>query len=263
MLLAKTSTGLALKGMIETLKNISGHANMVFSCSGLKITVTDPQELCVVFLTLDAPYFDTYSCASQLTLGIDLEVLHKCVRGARQTSLISFVAETPQELVIRVENELRGISVEHRVELQKISSEQWEIMENVELEFDCIPPEIESSELQTMCRHFVAIGAKEVQVVHQVGPDFDVLRFSNLGGALKSTYSINILPAEGETGKPLPKSVTGRFLLSFLKQFTVSASALNTKIRLSLRQENCLLLEYILPGNTSSLRFLLFQVDQS
>lgn len=264
LLEVRTSNGATFKGIIESLKNVLNEANFVFSDRGLRVSMADSREVCASFLTLDPSYFDTYHCKEKMVLGVDINNFFRCIKNLKSSTSLSFIVAKNDigRLKIVINNEDRGSRAEHYLVLRNLNSEQWEMIDNLELEFSIDPPEIESIELQSICRHFHSIHAKEVEIVHQVERDFDTLSFRSIGGDMESIHYLKIHPAVSEPDyNPDPTRVSGRFLLYFLKQFTSSATHLSSKIRVSIRQDNCLLLEYILPGSGNHLRYLLFQID--
>lgn len=261
----RMSNSTTFKGIIESLKNVLNEANFVFSNKGLRVTMADSHEICASFLTLDPSYFDVYHCTDKMVLGVDINNFFRCIKNIKTTTTLSFIINKNDSgrLKVVINNEERGSRAEHFLVLRNLNSEQWEMIDNLELEFTVDPPEIESVELQSICRHFHSIHAKEVEIVHQVEKEHDTLSFRSIGGDMESIHYLKIYPAVTEPDyNPEPTTVSGRFLLYFLKQFTGSASNLSSKIRISLRQDNCLLLEYILPGTGNHLRYLLFQNDE-
>lgn len=264
----RTVNGTTLRNIIESLKNVLDDANFYFTNKGIHVTMADNHEICACLLTMNASFFERYHCDSapldKLTLGIDPREFYKLLKDVNGSTTVTLSLHKDHRHVLHVvlDNLDTGVSSDSELILRNLDSEHWIMDNNSQLEFAIDPPEIPSSELQRIFRQFHVLHGKEVEITHYVRPEKDIVEFKLIGGDINKTERISVLPAEGEENlRPEPTQVSARFLLYHLKQITNAATRISPKIRLSLRQDNCMHLEYVLTGNDNRLRYLLFQVQ--
>jgi proliferating cell nuclear antigen len=264
----RTVNGTTLRNIIESLKNVLDEANFNFTEKGIRVTMADNHEICACLLTINASFFERYHCQSEnqdrITMGINPREFHNCLKNVNASHTVTLILHKNNRgmLHVRLQNEDTGVEDEAWLVLRNLPSEHWVMDGNKQLEFTVDPPEIPSIELQRMFREFHSLHAKEVQITHIVRPEKDVVQFECIGGDIPKRTSITVYPAEGEEeARPEATQVSGRFLLYYLKQITNAATRISPKIRISLKQDNCMLLEFVLTGKDNRLQYLLFQVQ--
>lgn len=255
----RTINGITFKGIIESLKNVLIEANLLFTERGLRMIMLDGKlQMCASFLCMDAKYFEMFSCQGEQIVGVDMTQLYKIIKPLRMNDILSFIIHKDQRNVFRIimENPEKGTKTEHRVTMKHLPDEQYDLKEKFEFEFDLPPPEIDSTLLQNICRNLHSFEVDNVHITYTG----DELLFKGAGMFTDSIYTIKVGPAMGEDNtNAADKSyeVSGTFSLDFLHNFTKAAHHLSQKVRVALKHNEYLLIEYVMSGQNNSLRYLL------
>lgn len=265
----RTINGTKIKDILESLKHVIVDTNMVFTETGLKITMVDTVlKICAAFLSLDASYFELYHCPQRLVLGVDISWLYKIIKPLKMTDQLSFIVhkDRPGVLQIVMDNTENGTSAKYSYILKDVE-EQYEIRRS--FEFDIPPPQINSAYFQRICRELHGVREEQVEIEITHTPRLDKLVIRGLKNETSPEYKVDVPVLDGETIEgDETKVVKGKFLLAYLQNFTKAAHKLSPMVRISLEQDNYLLIEYIIiaPNDTTrrnSLKYLLFQHNDS
>ena len=238
----RTYSGNIFKNLLDTLKAVLNEANIVFSDQGLKLAAVDTNKFALVHLFMEASSFEFYHCRQQkLTLGVDIEKLHKTIKTVKVNDQMCFVVKesNPSYLEITFENQ-RGDRSTDKIKL--LSLDDYGIKDNIKYDE---PPKIESAVFQSICRDMSSLHATllEIQIKG------DRLLFRNLDGEQERILNMKI-ETQGNY-----EDVRGVYQLKFLKSFAKAAN-LSPQVKLYMRNECPLICEYTV-SNLGLLRYVL------
>lgn len=260
----RTINGTVFKGIIESLKNVLHEANLIFTEEGLKMTMIDSNCICAAHLSLDASYFEVYHCRvndqneNKLKLGVDLLKLQKLIKPLKMNEHLCFIVHKDRRDVLQVviENPEDGRRSKTVLKL-KMLEDDYTITQV--FAFNIPPPEINSTFFQNLCRNLHTANEQLVEITYS----YDRLWIKGLTSDIEPEYEIMVAPPAGDESPECTASsevVKGRFLLGYLHNFTKAAHHLSRRVRISLNDNNFLLIEYIINANESnSLKYILFQ----
>lgn len=260
----QTLAGSTFKNLLETLKAVLNDANIVFTAQGLKIAAVDTKKYALVHLFMDANKFQFYHLkVEQLTLGIDVETLHRSIKTNKSNDLMCFIVkkDNPDFLEVSYENFTKGTHVADRIKLLRLK--EYKIYDRIEYK---TPPEMESIIFQNICKEMATLQANLLEI-KSVG---DKLIFRNLDGNNMRVVTVRVGNSDEEVDydednymvrwKQRPEGSPGEdaqgvFLLKFLKSFAKAAS-LSSKVKIYLKNDSPLICEYSV-ADLGTLRYVL------
>lgn len=246
----KTISGSMFKILLESLKAVLNDANLVFSKKGLSMTTIDTNRKAVVHLSMDASSFEKYYCREKITLGVDINLLHKLIKTNKMNDTLCFMYKESQrdKLIICFKNEEKCSKVVHELPLKSL--EEYQVKEK--LVFSMPPLEINSIDFQNICRDMASLQTTrmEIQIVG------DEISFISKDGQTRPRQTLRI-QSQGNLDNPTTYEIArGIFDLKFLQSFA-KATNLSPRVKLYLQSGSFILIEYNLNANMGVLKYML------
>lgn len=250
----KTISGSMFKVLLESLKAVLNDANLVFSSTGLSMATTDTNNKALVHLSMSASSFEKYYCRETVTLGVDINLLHKLIKTNKMNDTLCFMYKESQrdKLIICFKNEEKCSKVVHELPLKSL--EEYGIQEN--LVFSMPPLEINSVDFQNICRDMASLQTTrlEIQIVG------DEISFISKDGQTRPRQTLRI-QSQGSVDTPITYDIArGIFDLKFLQSFA-KATNLSPRVKLYLQSGDFILIEYNLNANMGVLKYMLSTED--
>lgn len=150
-----TVQGIALKTLIEALKEVLTDINMTFDKTGLEIVNINTTKIAIVCLKLNADKFEEYSCPNKIHIGMNLTAVHKLLKtiGNNDTVSLYVTKSSPDRLGINIVNKKkkRENSITYNLlDVDLCSIEIPEIEYDAHISMPC-------ADFQKYCREFATI----------------------------------------------------------------------------------------------------------
>lgn len=246
----RTMAGPTFKNLLDTLKAVLSEANIIISDKGWKISAVDSHKHAYVHLFMEASSFQFFHCKQRMVIGIDMDQLHKSVKGNSTNDLISFIVrnEEPKIFEVSYENSQTGEKTIDRLPIRTL--QEYNIRDTIEFK---VAAEISSHVFQKLCRDMIAQSADFIEIMVKRNK----LTFINKNGPTTKIKEIPLPnhPMQDGESQPVQEEASGIFSLKFLKYFTKAAS-LSPKVKLYLKDYCPLLCEYSVSG-LGTLRYML------
>ncbi len=146
----RTVQAVAVKVLVEAMKELLTDTCIEFDETGVKIVAMDTSHIVLVHLKLDADRFEYFSCAKRLSIGVNMLNLHKLIKTINNNDILTlFVDSTDMNhLGIRIENGEKNSRTTYKLNLldldnQKISVDPADFNSVITLP---------SSDFQKICR---------------------------------------------------------------------------------------------------------------
>jgi hypothetical protein len=153
----RTLAGNTFRNLLDTLKAVLNDANIIFTEKGLKLAAVDTKRHALVHLFMDASSFQFYHCKQKLTLGVDIDSLHRTMKTNKSNDLMCFIVrkDNPGFLDVFFENSHKGTKVFDRLKL--LSLKEYNITDKIV--YRTPVPEMDSQLLQSICREMSSFQA--------------------------------------------------------------------------------------------------------
>lgn len=118
---AQTVQGSVIRNLSELLKDVLIEANLVATNDGLRLLAMESTNGILTAVNLNAVSFEKYHCPSRVVLGLSLGNLHRLLKTASNSDVISlWTMPAADKLYIRIENTDRGSATEYKLNLVDI-----------------------------------------------------------------------------------------------------------------------------------------------
>jgi len=202
----KTIQAVAIKSLVEILKDIINDVNVYFDKSGMKIVALDVARVTLIHVTLHAENFEEYSCPEDVILGVNMSNIFKLLKSISNTDIISFT-NTEEDLVIHVTNSSKRSSSTFHVKLLDLNEDLLEIPDD-EQSSTKVYTSISSIEFQKIVRDMSNIGSD--MKIERIG---NLLKFGSSGDFATKDTSL-------EQNETVSESSRGVFSLKYISLFT-------------------------------------------
>jgi len=223
-----TVQGSTIRGVLETLKDVVYEACFKFTRDGIKLITLDSSKKSLVYLNLHSESFDTYSCESDMVIGVNLASFTKLLKSVNKNIITFFVEKNnPYSLGLVIEShEKKRVSI-FRVPVLDI---EFSDMRYPEMDFDATL-QLQSADFQKLCRELAVVGD-----IVDIQTDGLNISMGSSGGALGTeqmtefcTNSDSDTETETESTEPMKKkqrieAIGGRFEMKYLTLFSKSAT---------------------------------------
>uniref|UniRef100_A0A6B2LEY1 DNA sliding clamp PCNA n=1 Tax=Arcella intermedia TaxID=1963864 RepID=A0A6B2LEY1_9EUKA len=231
---AKIAKASLLKKIIEAIKELISEAKFECTPSGMTLQAMDAAHVSLVALLLRADAFEEYRCDRNISLGINLEIMAKVLKGAANDDCVTLRAEDDGDTVTFIFESKNKIT-HFEMKLLDIDSDTLGIPD---VEYKSVI-KMPSAEFQKTCSHLSIWGDSVT-----ISSSKDGIKFSVDGeqGNCKMDFK-----QDSDTDDGVVLEVSDKLTLSFalkkLCAFT-KASSLSATVRLSMSDDVPLAVEY-------------------
>jgi len=250
---AKLSHASLLKKILESIKDLVVETSFDCTPVGIALQAMDSSHVSLVSLLLREDGFERYRCDRNISLGINLSSMSKIIKCAANDDTVTLKAEDKGNSVTFVFDSAKQTKVsEFDLKLIEIDAEQLGIPET---EYKAVV-EMSSSEFQRICRDLTTLGDTVVISVTKEGVRFSVNGDLGDGNITLSPSREVDTKAEDEITIQMEEGVCLTFALRYLNFFT-KATALSTRVTLSMSKDVPLVVEYRIGDNLGYVRYYL------
>lgn len=245
-----------IKVLFESLKELLGDVNMVFTPEGMRICEIDPYETLMVDLFLDKDKLEDYYCPQTTEIGISIPNLYKVLKTMNSNNHLTMYMTTEDmsvlEIIIDSDDSVQ--KAEFTLKLMDLENEN-----NIGFpeEDYSLTLAMTSGEFKQICQNTKCIETKNIKITYSKG----VYTFSAVGsiGSQKITHV-----AQKSTDDEEPENENqiyeGIFNLEKLSSFTKCAT-ITKKVKLFLENDQPLICEYEL--SCGDLNLMLSQISDT
>jgi proliferating cell nuclear antigen len=201
----KTIQAVALKSLVEILRDIINDVNIYFDKSGMRIVALDVARVTLIQVVLHAENFEEYTCPENVVLGVNMSNIFKLLKSISNTDIIS-LTNTEEDLVIHVSNSSKRSSSTFHVKLLDLNEDLLEIPD--EDSESKMYTSISSIEFQKIVRDMSNIGSE--MKIERKG---NMLHFGSIGDFATKDTSL-------EQNETVNETSCGVFSLKYISLFT-------------------------------------------
>lgn len=205
----KTVQAIAIKSLLEVLKDIINDVNVYFDSSGMKIIAFDVARVTLVYVKLAAENFEEYSCPNEIILGINVSNTFKLLKSISNSDILT-VTHDDENLIITVSNDGKRSTSKFSIRLLDLNEDILDLPENGDgttFQETLIP----SIDFQKIVRDMSNIGSELL-----IRRSSDSVEFLCQGDFAEKQTIIE----QDEAPAPVPPVTEGTFSLKYLSMFT-------------------------------------------
>jgi proliferating cell nuclear antigen PCNA len=249
-----------IKVLFESLKELLGDVNMVFTPEGVRICEIDDFETLMVDLFLDKDKLEDYYCPQTIEIGISIPNLYKVLKNMSNSNHLTMYMthEDPSVLEIMINSDDTARKSEYTLNLMDLENENNLGFPDEEY---TLTLKMNSSEFKQICQNTKSIETKRIKITYSKG----IYTFSADGniGHQKITHPADDMndeddPDSKSTKPNLSYFYEGIFDLEKLSSFTKCAS-ITKKVKLYFENDQPVICEYELP--CGDLNLMLSQIN--
>ena len=249
-----------IKVLFESLKELLGDVNMVFTPEGVRICEIDDYETLMVDLFLDKDKLEDYYCPQTIEIGISIPNLYKVLKTMSSSNHLTMymTREDPSVLEIVINSDDSVQKSEFTLNLMDLENENN--LGFPDEEYTLIL-KMSSAEFKQICQNTKSIETKNIKITYSKG----VYTFSadgNIGRQKITHVAEQVLQDEEEVEEQkenLSYFYEGVFNLEKLASFTKCAS-ITKKVKLYFENDQPVICEYELP--CGDLNLMLSQINE-
>jgi len=246
-----------IKVLFESLKELLGDVNMVFTPEGMRICEIDQYETLMVDLFLDKDKLEDYYCPQTTEIGISIPNLYKVLKTMNSNNHLTMYMtnEDLSVLEIIIDSDDSVQKAEFTLKLMDLENEN-----NIgfpEEDYSLILA-MSSSDFKQICQNTKCIETKNIKITYSKG----VYTFSaegNIGSQKITHVAQKTTDDEDEQPKDDNQIYEGVFNLEKLSSFTKCAT-ITKKVKLFLCNDSPLIAEYEL--SCGDLNLMLSQINE-
>ncbi|CAK0780320.1 hypothetical protein CVIRNUC_005011 [Coccomyxa viridis] len=236
---ARLDQGVLLKKLLEAMKELVSDANFECSPQALSLQAMDTSHVALVQMTLRSDGFAHFRCDRNISMGMNLANMSKCLKCAGNDDIITMKAEdTGDSVTFLFESPGQERHSDFELKLMDIDSEQLGIPDT---EYSATV-KMPSSEFQRIVKDLSTIGEAVLISVSKDG-----IKFSTSGDIGSANISVrqntNVDKPEDATVIDLQEPVSLSFALRYLNSFA-KASPLSSQVSLRMSKELPLVVQY-------------------
>lgn len=251
-----------IKVLFESLKELLGDVNMVFTPEGVRICEIDDFETLMVDLFLDKEKLEDYYCPQTIEIGISIPNLYKVLKNMSGSNHLTMYMthEDPSVLEIMINSDDSTQKSEYTLNLMDLENENN--LGFPDEEYTLIL-NMNSSKFKQICQNTKSIETKNIKITYAKG-EYTFAAEGNIGRQ-KITHPADEMMDDGEEvdGKPKPNLsyfYEGIFNLEKLASFTKCAS-ITKKVKLYFENDQPVICEYELPCGDLNLMLSQINID--
>lgn len=154
-----------IKPLFEALKDMLAEANIQCDSEGLRSIAANKKKGIVVFLQLFGSKFEDYACYKKsLSLGLNLDALHKIVKPINNTTTLTLMVEqdSPEHLQVIVNNSEEGKRKKSTIKLLDLDIPETNLGQNNR--FDMVIY-MSAVKFQKTCREIISSNNDKVSIM--------------------------------------------------------------------------------------------------
>lgn len=273
---AKINSVKIFRKILDGVRDLVKDLNIDISPGGVNLEKMDTSHVSLIHLFLHKDFFESYKCKKNLSLGVNMMVMTKILKCSNQNDSMTLVAdEDSDDLKFIFESEDGLTSSEFYMKLSEIDADELQVPE---VEYSSII-RMGSANFKKMCNNTINLGDSITIKVEGKKATFDVNGESGSGSIVisdtkgvvkkkkkkkkkkKGEDDVEDEELDDEDEEDNGIKITSKepvqltFALKYLNFFCKSAS-LNKNVFLKVEEENPLMVEFALEGE-SFLRFYL------
>tara|TARA_R100001163_G_scaffold63272_1_gene54916 strand:- start:4785 stop:5621 length:837 start_codon:yes stop_codon:yes gene_type:complete len=258
-----------IKVLFESLKELLGDVNMVFTPEGVRICEIDDYETLMADLFLDKDKLEDYYCPQTVEIGISIPNLYKILKTMSSSNhlVMYMLRDEMSQLEIMINSDDAVQKSEFTLNLMDLENENN--LEFPDEEYSLIL-KMSSAQFKEICQKTKSIETKNIKITYSKG----VYTFSAEGniGKQKITHVAEQAMTDEDSNDPdyqpdeehdqksnMEYIYEGVFNLEKLASFTKCAS-ITKKVKLYFENDNPLICEYELP--CGDLNLMLSQINE-
>lgn len=146
----RTLQAVAMKVLVEALKELLTDTCIEFDDTGMKIVATDTTHVVLVHLKLDASKFEVYHCDSRLAIGVNMLNMHKLIRTVNNNDQLTLFIDKDDmnHLGIKIENTEKNSKTTYKLNLLDLDHHNISVDPTNFTEVVTLP----SADFQKICR---------------------------------------------------------------------------------------------------------------
>ncbi|KAK9914803.1 hypothetical protein WJX75_000765 [Coccomyxa subellipsoidea] len=236
---ARLDQAVLLKKLLEAMKDLVNDANFECSPSALSLQAMDTSHVALVAMQLRSDGFAHFRCDRNLSMGMNLNNMSKCLKCAANDDIITLKAEdTGDSLTFLFESANQERHSDFELKLMDIDSEQLGIPDT---EYSATV-KMPSGEFQRIAKDLGTIGDTVLMSVTKDG-----IKFSSSGDIGSANITVrqntNVKDQEDATVIDLQEPVSLSFALKYINSFA-KATPLSPQVILRLSKDLPLVVEY-------------------
>uniref|UniRef100_A0A7S1KS54 DNA sliding clamp PCNA n=1 Tax=Percolomonas cosmopolitus TaxID=63605 RepID=A0A7S1KS54_9EUKA len=235
--------------IIDSFKDLVDAVNFDCTTKNIQVQAMDGAHVALVFLNMEAGFFDKYRCDRSVSLGVNVGTIAKVMKCASSDDQMKLQAEDDgNQLMFTFQSKSNERNSKFEINLLEIDSpEALQIPEtsySAEITFS-------SSEFSKLIRDManfgdtVTIQAKKSSIQFSVG-----------GSTGKGSIVIQETPEVETTKITIKEAIQLTFSLKYLSQFS-KGSSLGETVTLKMSEDSPLLVEFPFGDDLGSLKFFL------
>lgn len=122
----RTVQSVAMKILVEALKELLTDTCIEFDENGMKIVALDTSHIVLVHLKLDAGRFEYYHCDKKVTLGVNMLNFHKLIKTINNNDTLTLFVDSHDmnHLGIRIENGEKNSRTTYKLNLLDLDNQK-------------------------------------------------------------------------------------------------------------------------------------------
>jgi proliferating cell nuclear antigen len=237
----RTVQSVAIKVLVEALKELLTDTCIEFDESGMKVVAMDTSHIVLVHLKLDASRFELYKCDRRVCIGVNMLNFHKLIKTINNNDTLTLFIESNDvnHLGIRIENGEKNSRTTYKLNLLDLDNQKISIDP---ADFNSVIT-LPSSDFQKICRdmhnlaEYMEIKNVGNQLIFSCKGDFcsqeTILCDSdggphNIGGSSSSSSAASGNGGLQPSRKTAGEIVQGIFSIKHLVLFTKATNLCNT-----------------------------------
>jgi proliferating cell nuclear antigen len=125
----RTVQSVAIKVLVEALKELLTDTSIEFDETGMKIIAMDTSHIVLVHLKLDAGRFEYYHCNKRIAIGVNMLNLHKLIKTINNNDTLTMFIDSHDvnHLGIRIENGEKNSRTTYKLNLLDLDNQKISI----------------------------------------------------------------------------------------------------------------------------------------
>ena len=125
----RTVQSVAIKVLVEALKELLTDTCIEFDEHGMKVVAMDSSHIVLVHMKLDAERFELYHCAKRVSIGVNMLNLHKLIKTINNNDALTFFIDSNDmnHLGIRIENTEKNSRTTYKLNLLDLDNQKISI----------------------------------------------------------------------------------------------------------------------------------------
>lgn len=246
-----------IKVLFESLKELLGDVNMVFTPDGVRICEIDQYETLMVDLFLDKDRLEDYYCPQTIEIGISIPNLYKVLKTMNTSNHLTMYMTNDDTSVLEIIIDSDDSVQKAEFTLNLMDLENENTLGFPEEKYSLILT-MSSAEFKQICQNTKCIETKNIKITYSKGV-YTFWADGNIGSQKITHVAQKLTDDEEEEPEYDNLIYEGVFNLEKLSSFTKCAT-ITKKVKLFLENDQPLICEYEL--SCGDLNLMLSQINE-